>query len=115
MELHDPICLVYQYEKNVILGCYSTVFLLLNVARSIAAGWGLQMGFDATGPISNKKFDTIGITTNSLGRRANPICLSFVSQECAIAYRCTYDAVEAGLYDVLVRTKLCKRDKGWPT
>ena len=73
-----------------------------------------QMGFDGTGSISNKKFDTLGITTNSLGRRANPICLSFVSQECAIAYQCTYDAVETGssLYDVLVQTKLCKRDKG---
>ena len=66
LELHAPISLVYQYENNVTLGCYTTVFLLLNVARSIAAGWGLQMGFDGTGPISNKKFDTllVGITTN---------------------------------------------------
>ena len=38
-----------------------------------------------------------------------------MSQECAIAYQCTYDAVEAGLYDVLVRTKLCKRNKGCAT
>ena len=25
LELHDPICLAYQDEKNVTLGCYSTV------------------------------------------------------------------------------------------
>ena len=58
------------------------------------------------------KFDTMGITTNSLGRRANPVCLSFVSQECAVAYTAMYDAVEAVLYQILVNVKCCKRDKG---
>ena len=47
-----------------------------NIGRSIARGWGLGMGFDSTGPISNAKLDTIGITTNSLGQRANPFCLA---------------------------------------
>ncbi len=75
LSLHDPICLGYQYSKNVFFGTYSTLFLLKNVARGIAAGWGLQMGFDSTGPISYTKFDTIGITVNFLGRRANPVCL----------------------------------------
>ena len=112
LTLHDPICLGFQYSKNVIYGCYSTVFMTCNIGRAIASGWGLGMGFDSTGPISNSKFDTIGITTNLLGRRANPVCLAFVSQECAVAYTCTYDAVEAGLYEILVNTKICKRDKG---
>lgn len=115
LSLHDPICLGYQYSKNVIFGTYSTLFLLQNVARGIAAGWGLQMGFDSTGPISNTKFDTIGITVNSLGRRANPVCLSFVNQECAIAYQCSYDAVEGGVYEMLSNVKLCKRDKDCET
>ena len=26
LSLHDPICLGFKYEKNVIFGCYSTVF-----------------------------------------------------------------------------------------
>ncbi len=64
------------------------------------------MGFDSTGPISNTKFDTIGITVNSLGRHANPVRLSFVNQECAIAYQCSYDAVEAGVYEMLSNVKL---------
>ena len=112
LSLHDPICLGFQYEKNVIFGCYSTVFLTSNLGRAIATGWELGMGFDSTGPISNTKFDTMGITTNSLGRRANPVCLSFVSQECAVAYTAMYDAAEAGLYQILVNVKCCKRDKG---
>ena len=112
LSLHDPICLGFQYEKNVVFGCYSTVFLTSNLGRAIATGWELGMGFDSTGPISNTKFDTMGITTNSLGRRANPVCLSFVSQECAVAYTAMYDAAEAGLYQILVNVKCCKRDKG---
>ena len=70
------------------------------------------MGFDSSRPISNAKFNTIGITTNLLSRRVNPVCLVFVSQECAFAYTCSYDAVEAGLYEILVNTKICKRNKG---
>ena len=115
LTLHNPICLGFQYGKNVFFGCYSTLFMLQNVARGIAAGWGLSMGFDSTGPISNTKFDTIGITVNSLGRRANPVCLSFVNQECAIGYQAAYDAVEARLYEVLCNVKLCKRDKACET
>jgi hypothetical protein len=112
LSLHDPICLGYQHNKNVMFDCYSTFFLSCNFGRAIASGWGLGIGFDSTGPISNTKFDTIGITTNSLSRRANPVCLSFVSQECAVAYICAYDTVEAGLYEILVNTKICKRNKG---
>ncbi len=44
LTLHDPICLGFQYGKNVVFGCYSTLFMLQNVARGIAAGWGLSMG-----------------------------------------------------------------------
>ncbi len=73
------------------------------------------MGFDSTGPISNTKFDTIGITVNSLGRRASPICLSFINQECAIGYYCSYNAVEAGVCEVLCNVILCKRDKNCET
>ena len=43
---------------------------------------------------------------------ANPVCLSFVSQECAVAYTAMYDAAEARLYQILVNVKCCKRDKG---
>jgi hypothetical protein len=89
--------------------------MLQNDARSITAGWGLKMGFDLTGPISNTKFDTIGITVNFLGRRANPVCLSFDSQVCAIVYQCSYDAVEACLYEMLRNKKLYKRDKDCET
>ena len=65
--------LVFSTEKNVIFGCYSTVFLASNLGRAIASGWESGMGFDSNGPISNTKFHTMGITTNSLGRRANPV------------------------------------------
>ncbi len=60
------------------------------------------MGFDSRVAISNTKFDTTRITVKSLGRRANPVCLSFVNHECGIGYQCSYDAVEAGVYEMLL-------------
>jgi hypothetical protein len=33
LQLHDPICLGYQFEKNVIFGCYSSLMLLLKIAQ----------------------------------------------------------------------------------
>ena len=69
------------------------------------------MAFDSTGGLSSTKFDTIGVTTNSLRNRANPVCWSFVSQESAVAYECTYDAIEGGAFLLLNRVKLCGRLK----
>ena len=53
------------------------------------------MGFDASGSISDTKFDLMGITTNSLRSRANPICLAIANKESADAYEHTYETMES--------------------
>ncbi len=63
LQLHDPICLGNQLEKGGTYANFSTPFLLLNPARAVNSGWPLQLGFDATGRLSDTKFDLLGITT----------------------------------------------------
>ncbi len=108
MNLHAPICLGFQFFKNVTFCAFSTPFLTLHSARSVNALWPLQFSFDTTFGISSTKFEVMGITTNSLRSRANPVCLSFVNQECAVGYESTYDAMESGLFQVLSKLRLCK-------
>jgi hypothetical protein len=71
------------------------------------SGWPVTFGFDASGSISNTKFDLIGVTTNSLRSRANPICLAIANKENADAYEHTYESMEAGLFQVVGRILRC--------
>ena len=96
LELHQPVCLGYQFEKGVTYANYSTSFLILRLARSGDAAWPLQMGFDASGSIGDTKFDLVGITTNSLSSQANPVCLAIANKESTDAYEYTYETIEAG-------------------
>jgi hypothetical protein len=89
LKLHQPVCLGYQFEKGVRFANYSTPFLLLNGARAVNSEWPVTMGFDGSGSISNTKFDLVGITTNSLCSRANPVCLAIANKESADAYEHT--------------------------
>ncbi len=82
------------------------------LGRAFESEWDSVMDFDSMGQASNTELDTIGITTNLLALFANPVCLSFVSQEYAVAYTCTFDVVEAGLYEVLVNVKIYECEKG---
>jgi hypothetical protein len=96
--LHEPLCVGYQFEKGVSFACFSMPFMLLNPARAVNSDWPLHLGFDATGSISDTKFDIIGVTTNSLRSRANHVCLAMVNQECADGYEHTYESMEAGVF-----------------
>ena len=109
LELHAPVCLGYQFQQNVVFAAFTTPYLVANCLRSINSGWPLHLGFDSTGGLSSTKFDTIGVTTNSLRNRANPVCWSFCSQESAVAYECTYDAIEGGNFLLLEKMKFCNR------
>jgi hypothetical protein len=93
----------------VVFSAFTSVYLLGNTLRAINSGWPLHLGFNslATGGLSSTKFDTIGVTTNSLRNQANPVALSFVSQESAVAYECTYESIEGGAFLLLDRVKLC--------
>jgi hypothetical protein len=107
LELHQPICLGYQFEKGVTFANWSTPFLALNSARSMNSEWPVQMGFDSSGSISDTKFDLVGITTNSLRSRANPICLAIANKESADAYEHTYETMESGLFQLVGRIIRC--------
>ena len=98
LQLHEPVCLGYQFHRNVVFSAFTSVYLLGNTLRAINSGWPLHLGFDSTGGLSSTKFDTIGVTTNSLRNRANPVAWSFVSQESAVAYECTYESIEGGAF-----------------
>ncbi len=105
---------MYQFEIGVTLANWSTPFLALNAARSMNSEWpplagaeSLQMGFDASGSISDTKFDLVGITTNSLRERANPVCLAIANRESADAYEHTYETMEARLFQLVGRTIRC--------
>jgi hypothetical protein len=114
LELHQPVCLEHQFNSGVVFGCYSTPMLLLNVPRSINTGWPVHAGFDSTFGISSKKFELVGMNVNSLRRKANPVrlvCLCIVKKEEAIAYEHMYSSMEAGVYDLVHRLKLCKTYK----
>ena len=65
------------------------------------------MNFDSTGGVSDAKIDVLGITTNSLGNRSNPICLAIANQEDADGYEFMYNSMESGLFQCLDRTNLC--------
>ena len=54
------------------------------------------------------------MNVNSLRRKANPVCLvclCIVKKEEAIAYEHMYSSMEAGVYDLVHRLKLCKTSK----
>ena len=107
LDLHEPLCVGYQFEKGVSFGCFSSAFMLLNTARAVNSEWPLHLGFDATGSMSDTKFDIIGVTTNSLRTRANPVCLAMVNKECADGYEHTYEAMEAGVFQIVAKLKTC--------
>ena len=110
LELHQPVCLGYQYGNGVVYGNYSTPFLICNAMRGVNSEWPLHLGFDSTFGLSNKKFELLGITTNSLRRHANPVCLCIVKQECSTAYRNMYTSMEGAVFELAHNLKLCKKD-----
>ncbi len=65
--------------------------------RNFNDGWPLQLHFDSTGGISDSKIDILGITTDSLCNRSNPVCLCIANQEDADGYEFMYESMEAGL------------------
>jgi hypothetical protein len=71
--------------------------LLLNTCRGINSQWPFLAGFDSTFGITSKKFELMGVSVNSLRRRANPVCLCVVKKEEAIAYEKMYNAMEGGV------------------
>ena len=38
LDLHEPVCVGFQFKDGVIFGNYSTPFLLLNMCRKVNAG-----------------------------------------------------------------------------
>ncbi len=81
LQLHQPVCLGYQFKKGVGFTNYTTPFLLLNGARAVNSEWPVTMGFDGSGSIRNlnTKFDLVSIMTNSLRSCANLICLAIAN------------------------------------
>jgi hypothetical protein len=80
LELHQPVCVGHQFKDGVVFGCYSMPMLLLHVARGINSAWPFLASFDTTFGITSKKFELMGISVNSLRRRANPVCLCVVKK-----------------------------------
>ena len=109
MELHQPVCVGHQFKDGVVFGCFSTPMLLLHGPRGINSGWPFLAGFDTTFGISSKKFELMGISVNSLRRKANPVCLCIVKKEEAIAYETMYDSMLGGVFEVVHNMKLCKQ------
>ncbi len=85
--------------------------MLLHAAHGINSGWPLLAGFDTTFGITSKKFELMGISINSLRRRANPVCLCIVKKEEAFAYETMYSSMESGLFELVHNMKLCKQSK----
>jgi hypothetical protein len=81
--------------------------MLLNPARAVSSEWPLHLGLEATGSMSDTKFDIIGVTTNSLRSRANPVCLVMVNKECTDGYEHTYESMEAGVFQIVAKVKTC--------
>ena len=111
LELHQPVCVGHQFKDGVVFGCYSTPMLLLHVPRGINSEWPLTLGFDSTFGITSKKFELMGISVNSLRRRANPVCLCVVKNEEAIAYQKMYTSMEGGVFELVHNMKLCRQSK----
>ena len=53
----------------------------------------------------------MGISINSLRRRANPVCLCIVKKEEAIAYESMNSSMEGGVFELVNNMKLCKQSK----
>ena len=85
--------------------------LLLNMTRGINSQWSSVVGFDSTFGITSKKFELMGISVNSLRRKANPVCLCITKREEAVAYQHVFDSTEAGVFDLVHNLKLCKTSK----
>ena len=111
LELHQPVCLGYQYSDGVIFGVYTCPNLLLNPCRAVNTEWPALYGFDGTFGLSNKKWELLGITVNSLRRRANPCVLAVVNKESAHAYEKMWDATEGGVFELVNNLKLCRQSK----
>jgi hypothetical protein len=114
LELHRPVCMVHQFKDGVVLGCYSTAstpLLFLHASRGMNSGWPFLAGFDTTFGITSKKFELMGISINSLRRRANPVCLGIVKKEEAVAYETMYSSMEGGLFELVHNMKLFKQSQ----
>jgi hypothetical protein len=111
LELHQPVCLDYQFNSGVVYGAYSTPMMLLHTARGINSRWPFLAGYDSTFGISSNKFEMLGMNVNSLRRKANPVCLCITKREDAVAYEHMHDSTEAGVFDLVHNLKLCKTSK----
>ena len=52
----------------------------------------------------------MGMTTNSLRCRSNPVCLAIVNQESAVAYEAMYTSMEGGVFEFAHNLKLCSKN-----
>jgi hypothetical protein len=111
LELHQPVCLEYQFKDGVVFGAYSTPMMLLHNARGINSQWPFLAGFDTTFGISSNKFEMLCMNVNSLRRKANPVCLAITKMEEAVAYQHVFYSTEAGVFDLVHNLKLCKTSK----
>ena len=111
LELHQPVCLGYQYSDGVTFGAYATPYLMLNTCRAVNTEWPALYGFDSTFGFSNKKWDLLGMTVNSLRRRANPCVLAIANKESAIAYEKMWNSTEGGVFELVNNLKLCRQSK----
>ena len=111
LQLHKPVCVGHQFKDGVVFGCYSTPMLLLHTTRGINSEWPFLAGFDTTFGITSKKFELMGISINSLRRKANPVCLCIVKKEEAIAYETMYNSMEGGVFELVHNMKICKQSK----
>ena len=111
LQLHKPVCVGHQFQDGVVFGCYSTPMLLLHSTRGINSEWPFLAGFDTTFGITSKKFELMGISINSLRRKANPVCLCIVKKEDAIAYEMMYNSMEGGVFELVHNMKICKQSK----
>ncbi len=111
LDLHQPVCLGFQYSNGVTYGNYSTPMLLLNPCCGVNAGWPWQAGFDTNFGLSSlsKQLKLMGIATNSLRKRANPVCPCIVNKESAIAYENMYTSMEGGVFELVHNLNLCNK------
>ena len=107
LDEHQPICLGYQFKKNVRHMCLSTASMLINGARSVNSKGQIYLHKDGAYNWCKKDIGLLAFGLSSMGNHYNPLSISIVNSESIASITTSCRNTAKGLYSLFKEVQNC--------
>jgi hypothetical protein len=111
LDEHQPLCLGYQFKKNVRHLCLSSASMLTNGARGINSKWQIFLHSDGAYNWCKKDIGLLAFGLNSMGNHYNPLSISIVNSESIASITTSWRNTVKGLYSLFKEVQICNDDE----